>query len=91
MGSLFRRNASVERFEAFSILSASCRHLAQTCVTNGACEMLQNLADNLERQAADPDGASIQALVDLSVSNRKPAFGCLRLDRAAQQPVAYGC
>ena len=68
MGSLFRRNASVERFEAFTILSAACRHLAQTCVTTGAGEMLQNLADDLERQAAEPEGASIQALVESSVA-----------------------
>ena len=68
MGSLFRRNASVERFEAFSVLAAGCRHLAQTCVTSGARDMLRNLADDLERQATEMDGDSMEALVEASVA-----------------------
>ena len=68
MGSLFRRNASVERFEAFSVLAAGCRHLAQTCVTSGARDMLRNLADDLERQATETDGDSMEALVEASVA-----------------------
>jgi hypothetical protein len=68
MGSLFRRNASVERFEAFSVLAAGCRHLAQTCVTSGARDMLRNLADDLERQANETDGDSMEALVEASVA-----------------------
>jgi hypothetical protein len=68
MGSLFRRNASVERFEAFSVLASGCRHLAQTCVTSGARDMLRNLADDLERQATETDGDSMEALVEASVA-----------------------
>ena len=70
MGSLFRRNASVERFEAYSVLAAGCRHLAQTCVTSGARDMLRNLADDLDPQAVETEGDSIEALVEASVAGR---------------------
>ena len=76
MGSLFRRNASVERFEAFSVLAAGCRHLAQTCVTSGARDMLRNLADDLERQATETDGDSMEALVEASVAARAVPAAC---------------
>ena len=71
MGSLFRRNASVERFEAYSVLAAGCRHLAHTCVTSGARDMLRNLADDLDRQAAETDGDSIEMLVEANVARRR--------------------
>jgi len=76
MGSLFRRNASVERFEAFSVLAAGCRHLAQTCVTSGARDMLRNLAEDLDRQAAEPDGDSMESLVEASVAARALPAAC---------------
>ena len=76
MGSLFRRNASVERFEAFSVLSAGCRHLAQTCVTSGARDMLRNLADDLDRQATETEGDSMEALVEASVAARAIPAAC---------------
>jgi len=76
MGSLFRRNASVERFEAFSVLAAGCRHLAQTCVTSGARDMLRNLADDLYRQAIETEGDSIEALVEASVAARAVPAAC---------------
>ena len=76
MGSLFRRNASVERFEAFSVLAAGCRHLAQTCVTSGARDMLRNLADDLDRQAIETEGDSIEALVEASVAARAVPAAC---------------
>ena len=76
MGSLFRRNASVERFEAFSVLAAGCRHLAQTCVTSGARDMLRNLADDLDRQATETEGDSMEALVEASVAARAIPAAC---------------
>ena len=76
MGSLFRRNASVERFEAFSVLAAGCRHLAQTCVTSGARDMLRNLADDLERQATETDGDSMEVLVEASVAAHAVPAAC---------------
>ena len=76
MGSLFRRNASVERFEAFSVLAAGCRHLAQTCVTSGARDMLRNLAEDLDRQATETDGDSMEALVEASVARRAVPAAC---------------
>ena len=72
MGSLFRKNASVERFEAYSVLAAGCRHLAQTCVTSGARDMLRNLADDLDRQADEADAIGIEAIVEASVAARRP-------------------
>ena len=76
MGSLFRRNASVERFEAFSVLAEGCRHLAQTCVTSGARDMLRDLADDLDRQATEPEGESIEALVAANVAARAVPAAC---------------
>jgi hypothetical protein len=76
MGSLFRRNASVERFEAFSVLAAGCRQLAQTCVTSGARDMLRNLADDLDRQATETEGDSMEALVEASVAARAIPAAC---------------
>jgi hypothetical protein len=76
MGSLFRRNASVERFEAFSVLAAGCRQLSQTCVTSGARDMLRKLADDLDRQAIEPDGDSIEALVAANVAAHPVPAAC---------------
>ena len=76
MGSLFRRNTSVERFEAFSVLAEGCRHLAQTCVTSGARDMLRNLANDLDRQAFETEGDSIEALVEASVAARAVPAAC---------------
>ena len=64
MGSLFRGTESVERFEAFSVLAGGCRHLAQTCMTDGARDILRKLADQLDQEASEPSGASLLTLVE---------------------------
>lgn len=52
MGALFGgKKTSLEQYEAYTVLSAGVRQLAQTCVTRGARRMLQRLADQFEREA----------------------------------------
>ena len=69
MGSLYRGNESVERYEAFSVLASGCRHLAQTCVTDGARDILRKLADQLDLEVFDPDETvTLQAVVQASIS-----------------------
>jgi hypothetical protein len=54
MGSQTRgQKRSLEQYEAYSVLSNGCRHLALTCVTRGAQKILQRLADQFDRQAKD--------------------------------------
>ena len=50
--------------------------MAQTCVTSGARDMLRNLADDLDRQAIDTEGDSIEALVEASVAVRAVPAAC---------------
>ena len=69
MGALFRgKKTSLERYEAYTILSQGVRHLAQTCVTRGARKMLQRLADQFDREARDVEGIGQPALCPARVA-----------------------
>jgi hypothetical protein len=57
MGSLLRpKKASVEQYEASTVLAQGCRQLAQTCMTRGARRILQRMANQFERQAREIQG-----------------------------------
>jgi hypothetical protein len=63
MGSHNRaKKRSLDQYEAYSVLSTGCRHLARTCVTRGARKILQRLADQFDRQAREVEEARAPAL-----------------------------